>query len=109
MGAAIRHATAKLARQPASTRLLVVVSDGYPQDSDYGPDRLDPEYGIRDTARALADAGLAGITTFCVTIDPGGHDYLRRMCAPHRYRVIDDVPALPAALAGIYAELSGRG
>jgi len=109
MGAAIRHATAKLARQPASTRLLVVVSDGYPQDSDYGPDRLDPEYGIRDTARALADASRAGVVPFCVTIDPGGHDYLRRMCAPNRYRVIDDVPALPAALAGIYAELSGRG
>ncbi len=109
MGAAIRHACAKLRRESASRRLLVVVSDGYPQDSDYGPDRLDVEYGIHDTARALADAERAGIATFCVTVDPAGHDYLRRMCPPDRYRVIDDVPQLPAALAEVYATLSGRG
>jgi hypothetical protein len=109
MGAAIRHAAAKLARQPASLRLLVVVSDGYPQDIDYGPDRLDEEYGIQDTARALRDVETGGTRTFCVTVDPAGHDYLRRMCPPGRYLVIDDVPALPAELARVYATLAGRG
>jgi nitric oxide reductase NorD protein len=109
MGAAIRHAAAKLARQPASLRLLVVVSDGYPQDTDYGPDRLDEEYGIQDTARALRDVEATGTRTFCVTVDPAGHDYLRRMCPPRRYLVIDDVPALPAELARVYATLAGRG
>jgi hypothetical protein len=108
MGAAIRHAVAKLRREPASRRLLVVVSDGYPQDSDYGPDRLDVEYGIRDTARALADAEREGVATCCVTVDPAGHDYLRRMCPPHRYRVIDDLPQLPAVLAEVYTSLAGR-
>ena len=108
MGAAIRYAVAKLRREPASRRLLVVVSDGYPQDSDYGPDRLDVEYGIRDTARALADAEREGVATCCVTVDPAGHDYLRRMCPPHRYRVIDDLPQLPAVLAEVYTSLAGR-
>ena len=108
MGAAIRPAAAKLARQPASRRLLIVVSDGYPQDTDYGPDRLDEEYGIQDTARALRDLEAAGVETFCVTVDPAGHDYLRRMCPPRRYLVIDDVPALPAELARAYAALAGR-
>ncbi|HYF59264.1 MAG TPA: VWA domain-containing protein [Burkholderiaceae bacterium] len=109
MGAAVRHAATRLARRPESCRVLIVVSDGYPQDTDYGPDRLDEEYGIQDTARALRDLERAGIRTFCVTIDPAGHDYLRRMCPPRRYLVIDDVPALPAALARTYAELTGRG
>ncbi len=108
MGAAIRHAAAKLARQPASRRLLIVVSDGYPQDTDYGPDRLDEEYGIQDTARALRDLEAEGVQTFCVTVDPAGHDYLRRMCPPRRYLVIDDVPALPAELARAYTALAGR-
>ena len=106
MGAAIRHAALKLARRPEARRLLVIVSDGYPQDTDYGPDRLDEEYGVQDTARALRDAERAGITTFCVTIDPAGHDYLGRMCPPRRYRVIEDVPELPGALAAIYADLA---
>jgi hypothetical protein len=43
-----------------------------------------------------------------VTIDPAGHDYLRRMCAADGYRVIDDVHALPRALSEIYARLTGR-
>ncbi len=108
MGPAIRHAATRLARQPVPRRLLIVVSDGYPQDTDYGPDRQDEEYGIQDTARALQEAERAGLTTFCVTIDPGGHDYLRRMCAPDRYMVIDDVWSLPDELSKIYRTLTDR-
>ena len=62
----------------------------------------------QDTARALREAQRAGVSTFCVTIDPAGHDYLRRMCTPEGYRVIDDVHALPQALSEIYARLTGR-
>jgi hypothetical protein len=106
MGPAIRHASAKLGRQGEAVKVLIVVSDGYPQDSDYGPDRHDEEYGIADTARALREAANAGISTFCVTIDPAGHDYLQRMCEAHRYMVIDDVAALPGELTKIYRALT---
>lgn len=108
MGPAIRHAAMKLSRRPAPQRLLILVSDGYPQDIDYGPDRHDEGYGLQDTARALHEAERSGVATFCVTIDPGGHDYLRRMCTPDGYRVIEDVHALPEALSEIYARLTGR-
>ncbi|WP_218509792.1 nitric oxide reductase activation protein NorD [Variovorax sp. dw_308] len=107
-GAAIRHATMRLAREPAATRVLIVVSDGYPQDSDYGPVRGDAAYGIHDTARALREAEQSGIDTFCIAIDPAGHDYLRTTCAPDRYLVIDDVSALPAQLGKVYRALTVR-
>jgi nitric oxide reductase NorD protein len=102
MGPAVRHATAKLAAQPSRTKLLIVISDGYPQDTDYGPVRGDNEYGLQDTARALREAIDAGIHPYCVTIDPAGHDYLRRMCPEDTYVVIDDVPSLPRELASLY-------
>lgn len=102
MGPAVRHAAAKLGGVAAQTKLLIVVSDGYPQDTDYGRDRNDRDYGMHDTARALSDATAAGIQTFCVTIDPAGHDYLRRMCPDGRYLVIDDVESLPEELAKLY-------
>jgi len=105
MGAAIRHALHKLKRQPEPQKLLIVVSDGYPQDQDYGPDRLDEAWGLHDTAQALAEAQRAGVGTFCVTVDPAGHDYLRRMCPDGRYRVIDEVAQLPAALGQVYRAL----
>ncbi len=106
MGAAIRHATHKLARRPARLRVLIIVSDGYPQDQDYGPDPSDESYGLQDSAHALAEAEGAGVAAFCLTIDPAGHDYLRRMCAPQRYQVIDDVRELPQALTQVYRALT---
>lgn len=109
MGPAIRHAARRLARAACRTRVLIVVSDGYPQDEDYGPDRSDREYGIADTAKALEEAERQGITTFCITIDPAGHDYLRRMCPEHRYLVLDDVHQLPGELEKVYRALTGRG
>ena len=106
MGPAIRHATWKVARHPARTKFLVMVSDGYPQDRDYGPNRADRTYGIADTAKALEEAERAGIVTFCVTVDPAGHDYLRAMWPENRYLVIDDIEALPAELTKVYTSLA---
>jgi nitric oxide reductase activation protein len=106
MGAAIRHAQSKLARENARIKLLIVVSDGYPEDHDYGADRNDREYGVQDTARALMEAERAGTVNFCVTIDKAGHDYLRRMCQENRYLVIDDVSSLPRELTKVYRTLT---
>lgn len=106
MGPAIRHALARLEQQPTRMKVLMIVSDGFPQDCDYGPDRNDDEYGVQDTARALLEAQRAGVETFLVTIDPSGHDYLRRMCADERYMVIDEVADLPEALTKVYRALT---
>jgi nitric oxide reductase NorD protein len=106
MGAAIRHAQSKLAGESARIKLLIIISDGYPEDHDYGTDRNDREYGIQDTARALREAERVGTVSFCVTIDPAGHDYLRRMCKESRYLVIDDVSALPRELTKVYRTLT---
>jgi hypothetical protein len=106
MGPAIRHAAAKLSNHSAALKVLIIVSDGYPEDSDYGPDRGSHEYGIQDTAQALRECARFGIVDFCVTVDPSGHDYLKRMCSPSRYLVIDDVAALPDELTKVYRTLT---
>jgi len=106
MGPAIRHTIRKLERQDARRKVMLLISDGYPQDIDYGPDRDDREYGIHDTAQALREAELARIQTFCVTIDQAGHDYLRKMCPEGRYLIIDEVESLPAELGKVYRLLT---
>jgi nitric oxide reductase NorD protein len=106
MGPAIRHASAKLRAHEARTRLLIVISDGFPEDHDYGPDRNDHEYGIQDTAAALREAQVDGVRTFCVTVDRAGRDYLRRMCEPDRYMVIDEIEELPEALTKVYRAMT---
>ncbi len=107
MGAAIRHAGAKLARVVARLRVMIIVSDGYPQDIDYGPERSSDEYGLQDTARAIDDVSRSGVQVFCLSVDPGGHDYLRRLCPAHRYLVIDEVSQLPLQLIKVYRGLTG--
>ena len=102
MGTALRHAIERMASVSARSKHLILLSDGFPQDFDYGQDRRSNVYGIRDTAVALREAESAGITPFCITVDKAGHDYLRDMCDDNRYMVIDDIAALPSELPKIY-------
>ena len=106
MGPAIRHATHKLLATGGALKVLLVISDGFPQDSDYGPDRSNHEYGIQDTAKAIHEAHEKGIQLFCITVDVSGHDYLRRMCQVDQYWVIEDTEELPNALQFAYRRLT---
>ena len=105
MGAALRHAAVKMTGVPAPSRHLVLLSDGFPQDLDYGTDRATHTYGIRDTAAALREVQQAGVRPFCITVDVAGHDYLREMCAAEQYLVIEAVGDLPRELPKIYQRL----
>ncbi|MEP6569813.1 MAG: VWA domain-containing protein [Acidobacteriota bacterium] len=102
LGAAIRHAAAKLAKQEARTRLLIVLSDGRPYDHDYG----DARYAREDTREALRQAKNAGITPFCITIDRESESELKDLYGEIGYTIIDDVLTLPERLPGIYRRLT---
>jgi nitric oxide reductase NorD protein len=102
LGAAIRHAAAKLAQQEARTRLLIVLSDGRPYDHDYG----DARYAREDTREALRQAKNQGITPFCITIDRESETELRDLYGEIGYTIIDDVLTLPERLPGIYRRLT---
>jgi len=102
MGTALRHSLAKLKDLACRVKLLVLLSDGFPQDMDYGADRRSITYGLRDTMMALREADRAGVLTFCLTVDKAGHDYLREMCEPSRYLVLEDVASLPTELPKVY-------
>jgi hypothetical protein len=106
MGPAIRHASQQLLATESRIKALIILSDGYPQDFDYGKDRNSRVYGIKDTTRALAEARQQGISVFCLTVDPSGHDYLREMCPDQQYMVIKDIDGLPGELSKVYRGLT---
>ena len=105
MGAAIRHVREKFKDVASRSRHAILLSDGFPQDFDYGHDRRSNAYGIQDTMVALKELEMAGVLPFCITVDRTGHDYLRQMCAPSRYLVIDDIMSLPRQLPKIYEQV----
>jgi hypothetical protein len=102
LGAAVRHAAARLRSQEARTRLLIVLSDGRPYDHDYG----DARYAREDTREALRQARVAGITPFCITIDRDSESELRDLYGDVGYTIIDDVLSLPERMPAIYRRLT---
>jgi hypothetical protein len=105
MGPVIRHASQKLKHHESDLRLLILLSDGYPQDLDYGEDRQSNEYALNDTMIALIEAENEGIQPFCITVDQSGNDYLRKMCDPGSYLVIKDIYSLPEILPKVVESL----
>jgi hypothetical protein len=102
LGAAVRHAAARLAAQDARTRLLIVLSDGRPYDHDYG----DARYAREDTRSALQEARISGVTPFCITIDRDSESELRDLYGEVGYTIIDDVLSLPERMPAIYRRLT---
>jgi hypothetical protein len=102
MGAAIRHAAAKLVRQESRTKLLIILTDGRPYDHDYG----DARYAREDVREALTEAKLHGITPFCITIDRESEAELKDLYGDVGYTIIDDVLSLPERMPNIYRRLT---
>lgn len=102
IGPAVRYTTRALIQQPARVRLLLLISDGRPNDFDgYGG-----RYGIEDTRRALIEARQQGVATFALTIDAEARDYMPHMFGGGHYVVVEDVPALALRLAEVYRRLT---
>ena len=106
MGPAIRHCITKLRAARAKVRILVLLSDGRPQDHGYGRDRTEKEYAIHDTKMALTEARREGMTPFALTVDRAGHDYLKQMCTDMGYEVVTDIESLPRRLPTLYRRLT---
>jgi nitric oxide reductase NorD protein len=100
-GAAIRHAAAQLERQPAAHRLLLIISDGKPNDVD--------EYqglrGVEDTRQAIIEARAKGVYPFCLTIDRQGQDYLGRIFGEAGHTILRNPQQLPMALVKVVKHL----
>jgi nitric oxide reductase NorD protein len=93
-GTAIRHASATLMREPASQRLLLLLSDGKPNDVDVYEGR----YGVEDMRRAVVEAKLQGIAPFCLTVDRHAAAYLPGVFGAHQYALLAKPSMLPTAL-----------
>ncbi len=102
LGAAIRHAAAKILRQESRTKLLIILTDGRPYDHDYG----DARYAREDVREALIEAKTHGITPFCITIDRESEQELKELYGDVGYTIIDDVLSLPEKLPNIYRRLT---
>ncbi len=99
-GAALRHATACLMRRDARHRLLLLLSDGRPNDVD----QYEGRYGIEDTRMAVTEARLVGVHIHCLTVDREAPRYASRIFG-RDFSVLSRVERLPIVLTAILRDL----
>ncbi|TAK27894.1 MAG: hypothetical protein EPO21_23285 [Chloroflexota bacterium] len=102
MGVPVRHVTRILTATEARVKLMLVLSDGKPNELGI----YQGQYAVEDTRQAVLEARARGVFPFGLTIDRGDRGYLPRIFGPNGYAVIDDVLQLPARLAAVYRRLT---
>jgi nitric oxide reductase NorD protein len=102
LGAGIRYAAQKLSRQPAARQLLLILTDGKPNDLD----QYEGRYGIEDTRQAILEARQLGLQPFCVTIDRKGNEYLPHLFGKNGFIVIRNPLQMPKYLPRLYVQMT---
>jgi nitric oxide reductase NorD protein len=100
LGAAVRHVSRVLSAQPASSQLLLVITDGRPSDMNYHE-----EYAVADTHRAILDARNQGTTVFGLAIDFEDHEYLVPIFGASGYVYVRDPHSLGRQLVHSIASM----
>jgi nitric oxide reductase NorD protein len=101
MGAAIRHATREMAGAQSRVRLILIVSDGFPNDLGYKAD-----YAIADTRKAVQEARSRNIHIKAITVNIGCDPRLDDLYGRAHHYVIGDVRELPDRLLRLYGTLT---
>ncbi len=101
MGPAIRHLTREMEDLPNRNRLLLVLTDGKPNDTDYYEGR----YGIEDTRKAILEARRKELSVFGVTVDSQAQQYFPYLFGRGHHAIVNHPSHLSSALPAIYRQI----
>ena len=102
LGTAIRHANAQLAAEPSARKLLLVLTDGKPNDLDH----YEGTHGIEDSHMAVREARRMGHAVHGVIVDADGQDWFARIFGRAGFTLLPDPARLGRALPDIYRSLT---
>ncbi len=104
MGAAVRHAVARVAAEQAASAAVLVVTDGAPSDVDVAL----VDYLVEDARAAVIEARRRGINVYGIILDDGGERYASRIFGLGGYRIMPGAEMLPSEIVDVYARLAWR-
>ncbi len=102
LGAAIRHVSAQLAEETAARKLLIVLTDGKPNDLDH----YEGTHGIEDSHMAVAEARRAGQAVHGIVVDADGQDWFARIFGRGGFHLLPRPERLTRVLPDIYRTLT---
>lgn len=103
IGAALRHAGYRLSRVEATTRLILLFTDGKPQDTGYDPNT---RYAQHDVRMACEENRRQSIHTFCISTEENSRADMEIMFPQGRFAILPDITHLPRVLPGLYIRMT---
>lgn len=107
LGTAVRHCGKILGKIQAERKLLLVLTDGRPYDTDYGTsygERESQSYAIADSDMAFKEIAGMAIDPYVLTIDAQGEEYVS-LFRNVKVDVLKDIAQLPERLLKLYLNL----
>jgi len=101
IGPALRHATRVLEGTAATRRLLLLVTDGKPNDYD----RYEGRYGVHDVRHAVLEAASHDVHVHALAIDRDAKWSLAQMFLDHSYTLLRTPHDLAPAMGQVIARM----
>lgn len=101
IGAALRHAGARLDKRNTKNKWVIVISDGKPNDYD----KYEGKYGINDVKQALRELNSRNINSYALAIEAQAKYYLPQMFGQNHYEILTTPVELLKSLVKLYEKI----
>ena len=103
IGVALRHCRRKLADVPARKKILIVITDGRPQDAGYDPVSRYAQYDVR---MACQECARADIHVVCISTLENSRADLEIMFPHRRFVILENMTRLADVLPALYLKMT---
>ena len=101
IGAALRHAGARLDDRDSRNKWVILISDGKPNDYD----KYEGKYGIQDVKQALRELNERKINSYALAIEAQAKYYLPQMFGQNHYQILTSPVELMKSLVKLYEKI----
>ncbi|MEC4050790.1 VWA domain-containing protein [Flavobacterium sp. SUN046] len=101
IGAALRHAGARLDTRSTKNKWIILISDGKPNDYD----KYEGKYGINDVKQALRELNQRDISSYALAIEAQAKYYLPQMFGQNHYQILTTPTELLQSMVKLYEKI----
>ena len=101
IGAALRHAGARLDKRNTKNKWVILISDGKPNDYD----KYEGKYGINDVKQALRELNNRNINSYALAVEAQAKYYLPQMFGQNHYQILTTPVELLRSLVQLYEKI----
>lgn len=101
IGAALRHAGARMDKRNTKNKWVILISDGKPNDYD----KYEGKYGINDVKQALRELNEKNINSYALAIEAQAKYYLPQMFGQNHYQILTTPVELLQSLVKLYEKI----